>query len=56
MLLMKPFEIAPLEWIYNNIKILFPPIMAIGQMAVTFFAAYGIILVINYVKNKYQKK
>ena len=55
MLLMKPFEIAPLEWIYDNIKFLFPPIMAIGQMAVTYFAAFGISLLIELIQKKYQK-
>ena len=55
MLLMKPFEIAPLEWIYNNVKFLFPPIMAVGQMAVTYFAAFGISLLIELIQKKYQK-
>lgn len=55
MLLMKPFEIAPLEWIYVNVKFLFPPIMAIGQMAVTYFAAYGISLLIKIIESKYME-
>ena len=47
MLLNKPFEIAPLEWIYENVPFIFPVLMAVGQMLVTYFAAFGISLVMN---------
>ena len=56
MLLMKPFEIAPLEWIYNNVKWLFPIIMAVGQMAVTYFGAYAIYLAGKKIIHIRQKK
>ena len=47
MLLNKPFEIAPLEWIYEYVPFIFPVLMAVGQMLITYFAAFGISLVMN---------
>lgn len=40
MLLSKPFDIAILEYVYNIIPNLFPVILSIGQMLVTFYGGY----------------
>ena len=47
MMLNKPFEIIFLEVIYELVPVIFPLIMALGQVLLTFFVPYYIIKLIN---------
>lgn len=46
MMLNKPFEIKILEVVYNLLPIVFPILMAVGQVLLTFFAPYLIMKIL----------